>query len=56
MVRSALPLGSAKNDKLLIINGKIGISWRFLYCYRWWTGLKGFWYVVRGNTEKRKEK
>jgi len=47
MVRSALPLGSAKN-------GKIRISWRFLYGYRWYVGLKGFWLVITRKTEEKK--
>jgi hypothetical protein len=25
----------------------------FWYPYRYYCGLKGFWYVVRGNTEKK---
>ena len=30
--------------------------WWLWYPYRYYCGLKGFWYVVTGNTEKRKEK
>jgi len=44
------------NDKWLMINGKIRISWRFLYGYRWYVGLKGFWLVITRKTEEKKEK
>ena len=30
--------------------------WWLWYPYRYYCGLKGFWYVVMGNTEKKKEK
>jgi len=30
--------------------------WWLWYPYRYYCGIKGFWYVVTGNTEKKKEK
>jgi hypothetical protein len=41
------------SDKRLVISDKF---WWLWYPYRYYCGLKGFWYVVTGNTEKRKEK
>ena len=40
-------------DKYSIKQPRLFWLW---YLYRYYCGLKGFWYVVRGNTEKRKEK
>ena len=50
IIRSALPLGFAKNSKLLIK------YWWLWYPYRWYKGLKGLWYVITKNTLKRNER